>query len=163
MTNELDERIRELEKNQDRNWQRLTFNLRKHLDSWSHLHVNPKWSQMKLSYWPVICNIGIAGSTPSELSKKSLITKQNISRTVKELEQHGMVTSKVNENDKRSDLIILTQRGKNLVNEANSNVMELNQIYEQIVGKNELEITLTALNKILAYHEAHSSLKNTSS
>ncbi|KRT17832.1 hypothetical protein ASU31_00610 [Pedobacter ginsenosidimutans] len=153
MEKEIDLKIRALEKMQDRNWQRIVFNLRKHLDCWSYSNINPAWQQMKLSYWPVICNIGIDGSTPSDLSKKSMINKQNISRTVKELEDHGMVEIRTNEADKRSDLIFLTENGKKLIFEANSEVIKMNEIYQQVIGKKELEITLTALNKILAYHE----------
>jgi DNA-binding MarR family transcriptional regulator len=153
MEKHLDEKIRDMEGMQDRNWQRLIFNLRKHLDSWSHLNVRPSWGGMKLSYWPIICNIGIDGSTPSELSRKSMITKQNISRTIKELEELGMITSKTNEVDKRSDVLILTEEGKKLIYEANSDVLKMNDIYSEIVGAEELEVTLIALNKILAYHE----------
>ena len=153
MEKHIDEKLRELEQMQDRNWQRLTFNLRKHLDHWSHSNVDPNWKDMKLSYWPVICNIGINGCTPSEISKKSMIPKQNISRTIKELESLGMITTKVNEVDKRSDVIVLTNEGKQLIYQTNSHVLEMNDIYREVVGAKELEITLTALNKILAYHE----------
>lgn len=153
MEKHIDEKLRELEQMQDRNWQRLTFNLRKHLDHWSHSNVDPNWKDMKLSYWPVICNIGIDGCTPSEISKKSMIPKQNISRTIKELEALGMITTKANEVDKRSDVIVLTNEGKQLIYQTNSHVLEMNDIYREVVGAKELEITLTALNKILAYHE----------
>ncbi|MFW0717763.1 MarR family winged helix-turn-helix transcriptional regulator [Pedobacter sp. N23S346] len=153
MEKDIDEKLRELEQMHDRNWQRISFNLRKHLDSWSHSNVDPNWKDMKLSYWPVICNIGIDGCTPSEISRKSMIPKQNISRTIKELEALGMVSSKANEADKRSDVIVLTDEGKQLIYETNSHVLEMNDIYREVVGAKELEITLTALNKILAYHE----------
>ncbi|WP_241089035.1 MarR family winged helix-turn-helix transcriptional regulator, partial [Pseudomonas viridiflava] len=89
---------------------------------------------MKLSYWPVICNIGIDGCTPSEISKKSMIPKQNISRTIKELEALGMITTKANEADKRSDVIVLTNEGKQLIYQTNSHVLEMNDIYREVVG-----------------------------
>ena len=155
MEKDIDEKLRELEQMQDRNWQRLSFNLRKHLDYWSHANVDPNWKDMKLSYWPVICNIGIDGCSPSEISRKSMIPKQNISRTIKELEALGMIESKASEVDKRSDLLFLSKKGKELIYKVNSNVMEMNDIYSEVVGKKELEITITALNKILAYHESY--------
>ena len=152
-TKDIDEKLRELESAYYKNWQRISFNLRKHLDLWSYSNVNPSWSAMKLSYWPVICNIGVDGSTASELSKKSLINKQNISRTIKELEEHGMIISRLNRNDKRSEVLELTEKGKELVLEANTEVLKINEVYSKLVGQEELETTITVLNKILDYHE----------
>jgi DNA-binding MarR family transcriptional regulator len=149
----LDDRLREFEALRDRNWQRVIFQLRKHLDIWAHENVDPSWIKMKLSYFPVLCNIAIDGNTPSEISEKSMITKQNVSRTLKELTTHGMVETIVNKDDKRSDIIVLTDSGKQTVYEANVNVFKLNDAYTKIVGTKDLEITITTINKILEFHK----------
>ena len=150
----IEEKLREFEGLQDKNWQRLIFNLRKHLDIWAHENVDPGWIKMKLSYFPVLCNIAVDGNTPSEISEKSMITKQNVSRTLKELTMHGMVTTVANQDDKRSDIVVLTQSGKQTVYEANLNVFKLNDAYAKLVGSKELEITLDAINKIISYHKS---------
>jgi DNA-binding MarR family transcriptional regulator len=150
----IDEQLRVLEQMQDKNWQRISFNLRKHLDAWSHDHVKPAWGHMKLSYWPVICNISVDGSTAAEISRKSMITKQNISRTLKELEEHGMIYSQINKNDKRSEVILLTEAGKKLILEANGEALGINEVYKKLVGEKELATTLEVLKKINAYHES---------
>ena len=150
----IEEKLREFEGLQDKNWQRLIFNLRKHLDIWAHENVDPGWIKMKLSYFPVLCNIAVDGNTPSEISEKSMITKQNVSRTLKELTMHGMVTTIANQDDKRSDIVVLTESGKQTVYEANLNVFSLNDAYAKLVGSKELEITLDAINKIISYHKS---------
>jgi len=150
----IEEKLREFEGLQDKNWQRLIFNLRKHLDIWAHENVDPGWIKMKLSYFPVLCNIAVDGNTPSEISEKSMITKQNVSRTLKELTMHGMVTTVANQDDKRSDIVVLTESGKQTVYEANLNVFKLNDTYAKLVGSKELEITLDAINKIISYHKS---------
>lgn len=150
----IEEKLREFEGLQDKNWQRLIFNLRKHLDIWAHENVDPGWIKMKLSYFPVLCNIAVDGNTPSEISEKSMITKQNVSRTLKELTMHGMVTTVANQDDKRSDIVVLTESGKQTVYEANLNVFKLNDTYGKLVGSKELEITLDAINKIISYHKS---------
>jgi len=150
----IEEKLREFEGLQDKNWQRLIFNLRKHLDIWAHENVDPGWIKMKLSYFPVLCNIAVDGNTPSEISEKSMITKQNVSRTLKELTMHGMVTTIANQDDKRSDIVVLTESGKQTVYEANLNVFKLNDTYAKLVGSKELEITLDAINKIISYHKS---------
>jgi len=150
----IEEKLREFEGLQDKNWQRLIFNLRKHLDIWAHENVDPGWIKMKLSYFPVLCNIAVDGNTPSEISEKSMITKQNVSRTLKELTMHGMVTTVANQDDKRSDIVVLTESGKQTVYEANLNVFKLNDTYGKLVGSKELEITLDTINKIISYHKS---------
>ena len=150
----IEEKLREFEGLQDKNWQRLIFNLRKHLDIWAHENVDPGWIKMKLSYFPVLCNIAVDGNTPSEISEKSMITKQNVSRTLKELTMHGMVTTIANQDDKRSDIVVLTESGKQTVYEANLNVFKLNDTYGKLVGSKELEITLDTINKIISYHKS---------
>lgn len=150
---DIDEKLEEIEGQQHKNWQRISFNLRKHLDNWSHCNVKASWQLMKLSYWPVICNIGIKGSTASELSKKSMINKQNISRTIKELEEHKLITTRMNENDRRSEVLELTEEGKQLIFETNTEVLKMNDIYSKLVGEKDLNIAISVLNKILDYHE----------
>ena len=154
MEKNIDQQIRDLEGLFEHNWQRISFNLRKHLDAWSHLHVKPSWGNMKLSYWPIFCNIGIDGSTAAELSRKSMINKQNISRTLKELQQHGMIYTEENEKDKRSEVIKLTEEGKVLILEALTDVMKMNDVYSAVVGRKDLETTIRTLNKILNYHDS---------
>lgn len=153
MEEDLDEKLREFEGMQDRNWQRLIFNFRKHLDVWAHMNVEPSWIKMKLSYFPVLCNIAVDGNTPSEISEKSMITKQNVSRTLKELTEHGMVQTIVNKDDKRSDIVVLTESGKRTVYEANVNVFKLSEKYKAIVGAKNLETTIATINKLLDFHK----------
>lgn len=67
---------------------------------------------------------------------------------------HGMVTTIANQDDKRSDIVVLTESGKQTVYEANLNVFRLNDAYAKLVGSKELEITLDAINKIISYHKS---------
>jgi DNA-binding MarR family transcriptional regulator len=150
----IEDQLRELEKKQDKNWQRIIFQFRKHLDIWSHHHIKSPWGQIKLSYWPVICNIAVDGSTVAEISKKSMVTKQNISRTIKELEEHGIIYSTQNKHDKRSEVLCLSDEGKKFVLYANGEVVNMNKIYMDLVGEKDLEITLRVINKLMVYHES---------
>jgi DNA-binding MarR family transcriptional regulator len=150
----IDKQLRAFEGLQDKNWQRLIFKLRKHLDLWAHRNIKPDWGQMKISYMPVICNITIDGNTTSELARMTMISKQNMSRTIRELEEKGMIASRVNINDKRSETLELTERGKQLVIDANTDVFRMSTIYKKLVGAKDLEIAVNVLNKIIDYHES---------
>jgi len=150
----IDKQLRAFDGLQDKNWQRLISILRKHLDIWAHRNIKPHWGQMKISYMPIICNITVDGNTTSELARMTMISKQNMSRTIRELEQNGMIASRVNSNDKRSETLELTESGKQLVIDANTDVFRMSTIYKKLVGAKDLEIAVSVLNKIIDYHES---------
>jgi DNA-binding MarR family transcriptional regulator len=152
-SSKIDKQLMAFEGLQDKNWQRLVFNLKKHLDHWAHINIKPHWGQMKISYMPVICNISVDGSTTSELARMTMISKQNMSRTIRELEANGMIVSRINSNDKRSETLELTDSGKQLVLKANTDVFRMSTIYKKLIGTKDLEIAVNVLNKIIDYHE----------
>ena len=108
---------------------------------------------MKLSFMPVIFNISPEGNTNNELSKKSLVFKQAMSRTLKELEEIGMITSKTINNDKRSNRINLTDDGKEFVTTSNQKLSDLIDNYIDLVGEEKFKITMEVLSKMIDYHE----------
>ena len=108
---------------------------------------------MKISYMPVICNITADGNTTSELARMTMISKQNMSRTIRELEEKGVIASRINSNDKRSETLELTKSGKQLVIDANTDVFRMSTIYKKLVGAKNLEIAVSVLNKIIDYHD----------
>jgi|GEM_PF-595376 len=150
----IDDRLREFAKHDYGKWQRLIFLLRKHLDIWTHKHIKPFWGQMKLSYMPVFFSIGLEGSTAMEIARKSMTLKQTVSRTIKELEEKGMIVSKTNKNDKRSELLELTQKGKQLMMDAHHETQKLQETYKELVGEKKLAIAIEVLNKLIEYHES---------
>jgi len=152
--NDIDEKLRQFEDMSERNWQRIIYQLRRHMDIWAQKSIKPFWGQMKLSYWPVICNISVDGSTASEISRKSMVIKQTMSRTLKELEEKGMIVSKTSEKDKRSECLELTQDGKQLILDASTDMARMMSAYKEIVGEKDLETTINVLNKIIGYHDS---------
>jgi len=149
----IDQQLRTLESLKDKNWQRLIFVLRRHLDMWAHRNVRPNWGQMKLSYMPVIFNISVDGSTASEIAKKSMVTKQAMSRTIKELESNGMIVGNKDKSDRRIERLELTSVGKQLILDANLDQLKMVEIYRELVGEKDLDIAVNVLNKIISYHE----------
>jgi DNA-binding MarR family transcriptional regulator len=149
----IDDQLRAFEAQQDSNWQGLIFNFRKHLDIWTHKNISPYWGQVKLSYMPVIFNIAVDGSTAVDLARESMIVKQTISRTVKELEENGMIEARQNDNDKRSEVLELTKKGKQFVLDCKMKSFELYETYKEVVGEKDMAIALEVINKIISYHE----------
>ncbi|WP_345953315.1 MarR family transcriptional regulator [Mucilaginibacter sp. PAMB04168] len=141
------------EHNDDKNWARLVYIAKKHLDIWSHQSIRPGQGQLKLSYMPLIFNISTKGSTNTEIAKRSLTAKQAMSRTVKELEDKGMISTQPLSNDKRSYQINLTDEGLQFVQAANLRLSNLVANYKLLVGEDEFNIATEVLHKIIRYHE----------
>ncbi|MVT08413.1 MarR family winged helix-turn-helix transcriptional regulator [Chitinophaga tropicalis] len=150
----IDERLQELEDKDHERWQRLTYLMRKHLDIWTHKYIKPYWKEMKLSYMPVLFNIDVQGSTAMDISRATMIRKQTVSRTIKELEEKGIVTSKINKNDRRSELLELTEKGKQLALDAQLEAKRQEEIYKGLVGEKKYAIAMEVINKIINYHES---------
>ncbi len=160
MVRDIDEQLRALERQhdynweqQDNNWQRIIFKMRRHLEIWNHRYVRGAWGDLKQSYFPVIFNLSVDGITASEMVRRSMAVKQNMSRTIKELEEKGMITSHPLRTDKRSEWLTLTPEGKSIVLDAHQELDKLQETYRQLVGKEDWETTLKVLNKILIYHD----------
>jgi DNA-binding MarR family transcriptional regulator len=136
-----------------KHWARLIYIAKKHLDLWTHQHIKPGHGELKLSYMPLIFNISQQGNTNTEISKRALIAKQAMSRTVKELEEKGMITSEPAKKDKRSYTIHLTQDGEKFVTDANLNMLNLIEEYKKLVGEKDFNTTTEVLSKIINYHE----------
>ncbi|MFD1257721.1 MarR family winged helix-turn-helix transcriptional regulator [Mucilaginibacter terrae] len=154
MKKTIDERLFEFEKKHENNWQHIIYNLRKHMDFWTTKNVNNPSGKIKHSYLPVLFGIRVNGSTATQIAKRSVVIKQNISRTIKELESIGMVTTRVNKKDKRSDRLDLTPEAKEFILEAHLKVEELQDTYKKLVGERDLEIAKEVVLKIIAYHES---------
>jgi len=151
--NTIEQQLKKYEKQDDTNWQKLVYTLRRHLDNWGHTAIKSPWGQMKLSYYPVIFNISVDGTTAVDITRRSMVTKQSLSRTVKELEEKGIITTKTDPKDKRSERLCLTQAGKEWVLEAYMQLEKLTNIYIDLIGEKDLLIAATVLGKIIAYHE----------
>ncbi|MET1056643.1 MAG: MarR family winged helix-turn-helix transcriptional regulator [Pedobacter sp.] len=154
MEKTLDERLFEFEKKHENNWQHLIFSLRKHMDIWTTKNVNNPSGKIKHSYLPVLFGVRINGSTATQIAKRSVVIKQNISRTIKELENIGLITSRANKKDKRSERLDLTPEAKKFVLDAHLKVEQLQRDYKSLVGEKDLEVATNVLLKLIAYHES---------
>jgi DNA-binding MarR family transcriptional regulator len=142
-----------LEYDAKENFGRLISIAKRHLDIWSHQNIKPANGDMKLSFMPVLFNISLEGNTNTELSKKSLVFKQSMSRTLKELEETGMITSTPIMNDKRSNKIHLTKEGEKFVIDSTEKLSKIVEQYVNLVGEKDFKTTLNVLSKIIDFHE----------
>lgn len=134
---------------------RLLNMWKRYFDNWANEKLfEHGYSYFKMAYMPFIMNISDAGSTNNEIALKAKVTKQAMSKVVKELLQHGIIRVEKHADDKRASLIFLTSKGKKLVGDTKGCVLDLSDEYREIVGTANFDVMIECMYKILQYHEA---------
>ncbi len=137
-----------------RSWGKILFQLKRQFDNWAIHELNSfGYNDFKMGHMPFIMNINPEGITNNELAKIARVTKQAMSKVVKELNEFGYINVKVDLNDKRSAIIFLTDKGKKFVVVARQKVFELEERYEKLLGKKEFELLKDMLLRIAAYND----------
>ena len=154
MGNTIDDQLLEFEEKHKYNWQRLIYRLRRHMDLWNDKNVKGHFTGLKHSYLPVLFSIPLSGSTVTQVGQRSLVVKQNVSRTIKELEDRGMIVTHADEIDKRSERLDLTLAAKEIILKGHLEVEQLQNTYKELVGEKDWQIATDVLIKIVAYHES---------
>jgi DNA-binding MarR family transcriptional regulator len=87
----------------------------------------------------LLVNISTEGIINNELAKKARITKQAMSKVVKNLEATGFIYTRKHETDNRATVIFLSDKGKQLVIDVSGAVQEITSFYTGIIGEKDAE------------------------
>ncbi|WP_080058546.1 MarR family winged helix-turn-helix transcriptional regulator [Spirosoma aerolatum] len=139
----------------DRNWGRLIAVTKRLSDLWMQRTMNEKAdAPFKASFMRFLTNISLEGVTNQELARRAMQPKQAMSRTVKEMEALGLITTERSKRDGRSSKITLTKEGQKLLLTAKKEQKKLTDTYKALVGENNFAIAVDVLYQITAYHES---------
>jgi DNA-binding MarR family transcriptional regulator len=97
----------------------------------------------------LIVNISQEGTINNELAKKARITKQAMSKVVKNLEATGYIYTRKHETDNRATVIFLSDKGKQLVIDTSAVVQEVQRYYTGIIGEKDAEILRDILFRLV--------------
>lgn len=148
----LDQQLRDTECLKAQSWGKILSYLKRQFDQWAAERLSQHgYKNFKIAYMPVLMNIKLEGTNNNELARNARVTKQAMSKVAKELNELGYIKSKVDPNDKRSMIFMLTDRGKKLVLEARLAVKDLMDEYREVFGHEEYDRTLQMLLKIIDY------------
>ncbi|WP_168207747.1 MarR family winged helix-turn-helix transcriptional regulator [Spirosoma sp. KCTC 42546] len=141
--------------NNERNWVRLIAVTKRLTDGWMQNAMNASTDMpFKTSFMKFLTNISLNGTTNQELAKRAMQPKQAMSRTVKEMEVEGLITTEKSKRDGRSAKISLTDDGKKLLLVAKREQEKLTNTYKELVGEENFAIAVEVLYQIISYHES---------
>jgi len=133
-------------------WGKILHHLRKQFDLWATERLALKgYKGFKMTYMPVIMNIDPSGTSNNDLALRAKVTKQAMSKVIKELQKSGYISSKTDPNDKRSTIFKLTSRGEGLIQGAKESVSDLMDEYRKLIGKKNYDVLLMQLVNIVEH------------
>ncbi|MBB5638968.1 DNA-binding MarR family transcriptional regulator [Pedobacter cryoconitis] len=116
-------------------------------------------SDFNITFMPYFMNIGHQGISNHNLVNKIMVTKQGVSKTVKELERLGLAYTRKSETDARSIMIFLTEDGKKLHDTICKMADEVTSDYIKLVGAKKYEQFIDTFIKISKWHESQEKLQ----
>lgn len=152
---ETDKRLLDFYRQKQKSFAKLISLLKRHFDAWAmNEFAAHGYGDFKIGYMPLIMNIQPEGITNNELAKKAKVTKQAMSKVVKELTEADYIRTETHGKDKRSSILYLTAKGKKLVLAARERVVELEKEYESVLGKRKFAEMKEMLTQLVDYHDA---------
>jgi DNA-binding MarR family transcriptional regulator len=153
---DLDIILRQTEHIKVRSWGKILSYLKRQFEAWTTEKLSSHgYSDFTMAHMPLIMNIKPEGTNNNELAAIARISKQAMSKVVRDLLQKGYIETMTDATDKRSTIISLTEKGKRFVIKARYCVQELTTEYQNLLGKKEYEHMIDNLLKIMQYNEKH--------
>jgi len=149
---DLDKEFKKARKLKERNFGKLVQLQKRFFDEWAMERFRQEgYKEFKMSYMAILMNIEEDGISNKELAIRAHVTKQAMSKVMKELDKLGLVESKTNEEDARMSLISLTEKGKRVVITVVENVCAKMDEYEALVGKKRFQEAMDTMYILLDY------------
>lgn len=151
----LDEKFVLARKLKEKNFGKLVQMQKRLFDEWAteRLQANG-YGKFRISYMAVLMNIDEHGVSNKELAERAHVTKQAMSKVLKELDKLELVEAKTHDEDARVSLISLTDKGKQMVITVVDNVCEKMEEYENLVGKENFAQAMDTMFRIMEYEKA---------
>jgi DNA-binding MarR family transcriptional regulator len=138
----------------NKNVGKLVNRWKRFFDDWAYEALAAAgYDYFKMSYMAFIMNVAETGSSNTEIAAKAKVTKQAMSKVVKELEAKGLISTQKHETDARITVIFLTTKGKNFIADTKKCVNKLGEEYKELVGEKNFEVMVDCIFKINEYHE----------
>jgi DNA-binding MarR family transcriptional regulator len=143
---------------------KLIYNFRRHIDQFSAARL-PALTPIgfNTAYLPYFMSIGHNGISNHGLLKDIKVTRQGVSKAIKELEKSGLVYTAKKEKDARLIMVFLTPEGLLLYNAIQELSNSITTEYIKILGTKRYEALVSSLTELITFHQSLLPIKKLSS
>jgi DNA-binding MarR family transcriptional regulator len=150
----LDEELLATEGIKARSWGKILNHLKREFDAWAIREFRKKGhDDIKMAHVPVLMNIDVGGTTNNELAKRTKVTKQAMSKVIRELQKMSYIKAKEDKDDKRSMTLVLTEKGKKLVLNSRKRMMGFHEELHDLLGEKKFNAVTDQLLQVINYLE----------
>lgn len=93
--------------------------------------------------------LDLEGTRSTELARRAGITKQAVTKVLKELEEAGLVTRIQDQSDGRAQLVRFTESGVEYLLQIHAAIKSIEQEYEQLLGRAQLQQLRGSLSQLV--------------
>lgn len=146
--------LEDLKEIRQKSLSRIVHNLRMHLSGRliGKMHTMG-YPSCSFQHTAVFANIDLEGTNIVTLADRANISKQAMSKLVKDIEEMGYVEIVKDPKDSRAVLVMLTDLGAELIINIQTGIRELREEVENVIGKGKVETFLEIATDINNYFE----------
>jgi DNA-binding MarR family transcriptional regulator len=111
------------------------------------------YQSLKVWHLVALMHIDTEGSNVNTLAQKAGMTKQGMSKLIKELLDNGYVSTEKDANDARALVVKLTDKGLDCLLDWKDCVAHVEATFSGIIGRDKLELLKEILVPLVVYYE----------
>lgn len=92
--------------------------------------------------------LDLEGTRSTELARRAGISKQAVTKVLKELDEAGLVTRTQDQSDGRAQLVHFTEQGVDYLLQIHAAIKSIEQEYEQLLGPDQLQQLRSSLSRV---------------
>lgn len=115
--------------------------------------ANLGYHNFKIGHIMVLMNLEPNGSKTVDLAKKAKVSKQAMSKLVKELIAEGYLIAQEHPHDHRASLLFSTEKGKHFIAALKESRETVDANFSEIIGQDRLSLLKEILTEIVDQYE----------
>lgn len=118
------------------------------------------YTNFRVGHMVALIHTDLEGSNINNLAHLAGVTKQAMSKLVKELQDEGFVTIEKHPNDARTLIVKLSEKGVDTMLDWKECTQKIEMTFTDVIGQEKLEQLIDILSKITSYYETNNNCFN---
>ncbi|MFD1820623.1 DNA-binding transcriptional regulator, MarR family [Pseudarcicella hirudinis] len=155
MTEDLKQKLMEFKSHRNKLMGRLLNKSYRYMSELANEYLSSLgYDGFKVGHLILLVNLDLDGTTNNELAKRANVTKQAMSKMVKELVEYGFIETAKHPKDARATIVTLTQAGGQFILDWKGCSLYIDKKIGEILGQEKLSVLKDILEELVTEVEA---------